>query len=337
MSVQDAHPDAENRFSGIENPEMLTKDALSLYETYLRGSQSHIPHTTANTYFSAVKTFAEWPTTPETVEAITERTVRRYQLELREVKAANTAVLYSYGLRHFFKWLVEEAYIIDNPCERVLAPKTEKVIRPEIPEAVFEQIWEATVHIPRQLNPTRARAIAAILQFCGLRRSELLDLELPDVDFKNRTLHVRHGKGDKARTVEFAPVVGESIRDYLQDRPVSLLKSLFLWSASKRLAKEGLYSTIATLCDIARVEYRLTPHDFRHHYITNLIRKGTDLATVRDLAGHGDIKTTGLYAHSEEKTRRKASEAVVYQQPVRVQEAQQEPRQRRYNVKRIQR
>jgi len=148
--------------------------------------------------------------------------------------------------------------------------------------------------IERLLNidSIRDRALLEILYSCGLRISEALALCWPDVDMIARTVHVRHGKGDKARMVPMGEVAAEKLGRWKMEHegpqifPMSRQYAWMMLQHYKRAAK---------------IKKAVGPHTLRHSFATHLLEGGADLRVIQELLGHADIGTTSIYTHVSPK------------------------------------
>jgi integrase/recombinase XerD len=153
----------------------------------------------------------------------------------------------------------------------------------------------------RALREPRYQALAMVMYGSGLRISEAIALEVSDIDAARGVIHVRHGKGDKARVAKLSPVLYEWLRQYwARVRPPQ--PYLF---ASRKTGKPPIDSTIrkaiAHAAKAAWIKKRVTPHTLRHSFATHLLDEGTDIHVIRELIGHESIKTTARYARVSQK------------------------------------
>lgn len=146
-------------------------------------------------------------------------------------------------------------------------------------------------------NP-RYYAIIATLYSTGLRISELVDLEISDIDSKNMILHVRQGKGGKDRNVQLSVDLLNILRDYYRSCHVKPKGWLFPGKIQGvPMHTSTVQRLIHKLAKAARMTKNITPHTFRHSFATHLLEDGTDLRTIQALLGHCSIQTTEQYLH----------------------------------------
>jgi integrase/recombinase XerD len=153
----------------------------------------------------------------------------------------------------------------------------------------------------RALRKPRYQAIAMVMYGAGLRISEVIALEVGDIDGSRGVIQVHHGKGDKAREAKLSPALYEWLRQYWRrERPP--LPYLF---ASRQTGKPPTDATVrkalAAAAKDAWIKKRVTPHVLRHCFATHLLDEGTDVHVVRELLGHASINTTARYARVTQK------------------------------------
>lgn len=158
----------------------------------------------------------------------------------------------------------------------------------------------------------RDAAIIAILYSCGLRRNELVNLDLADFDSATGELKILHAKGSKQRTVYVTNGAKAALEDWLSIRGndtgplfLQIRKGGHIWP--KRLTTQAIYHILQERATQAGIE-NISPHDFRHTFVGDLLDAGVDIVTVQKLAGHADVSTTARYDRRGEEAKRKAVE-----------------------------
>lgn len=207
-------------------------------------------------------------------------------------------------LRTYYNFLVRYNFVLNNPFLLVTSPKP-GVRYPHIvsPESIDELILADQQRIDF-LMP-RDQAIIHLLISTGMRASELLALNMQDIDLKNRVVHV-FGKGKKERIIPFTEKCRDSVKIYLEDlRPMLLAKkiggepsnALILSSKGDRLSVRGLEYVLKSIEKKTCINLRLHPHKMRHTFATYLLEKGADLRFIQELMGHESLNTTQIYTH----------------------------------------
>ena len=196
------------------------------------------------------------------------------------------------NLSAFFQWLLQEDHITKNPCMNIPPIKyPDKVRMPFSPVEIDK--------LRRACRNTRERALIETLLATGVRVSELTDLEVSDINFPNMSVHVRHGKGAKERTVFMNDLAREYIQKYLMGRGF-IDSHLFMNYKKEPIAPGGVRDLLKELGKHAEVE-NVHPHRFRRTFATGLADRGMDIQEIRKLLGHTDINTTLKYVYTSEE------------------------------------
>jgi integrase/recombinase XerC len=210
--------------------------------------------------------------------------VRTYYYRLsRQGLSPRTLRSALYPLRGMFALAVERGYRTDNPALAIKLPKKDAAVRATVSD---EELAQLLVGCEREPDPDKrrmSRARTALLIHAGLRRQELLDLEVPDIDLTEGSVLVRSGKGAKSRSVYLCRPCLEAIRDWFEARPGVPHQYLFITDRRRRLGDEGLSRLIEAVKSMAdlRDHRNITPHAIRHAAATRLLRNGADLKSSR--------------------------------------------------------
>ncbi len=202
--------------------------------------------------------------------------------------------------RSFFRFLSREGVVPDNPWTRVSHLRLQK----RLPSFLFEDDCRLLVEAPRELSALawRDRALLETFYAAGVRVSELVGLNLDDVDLAARFLRVL-GKGKKERMVPFGVPAKDALQNYLsKGRPVLAGRgnpgpALFLNCFGSRLSARGVYKIVAKYIQRSGLERRVSPHTLRHSFATHLLDRGADIRSVQELLGHARLSTTQVYTH----------------------------------------
>ena len=202
------------------------------------------------------------------------------------------------GIRAFFRFLLIEGEIEENPASLIESPK----IGLKLPEVL------SVIEIDRIIDQIdlskpeghRNKAIIETLYGCGLRVSELVNLHLTDIHYGEEYVLVT-GKGNKQRLVPIGKKALKEIDIYKQDRKIlSVIKDqniLFLNRRGSRLTRAMIFTIIKDLATKAGIRKNISPHTFRHSFATHMIEAGADLRAVQEMLGHESILTTEIYTH----------------------------------------
>jgi len=203
------------------------------------------------------------------------------------------------ALRTFFRFLRKEGLIENNPALSVQFPK----LGPQLPKALSAAQVEALLSQPDSSKPLgqRDKAMYELLYGCGLRVSELAELQLRRLVLEPGYLIVR-GKGEKERLVPMGEFACECLRTYLGDGRIRLLKKgdipeVFVNGRGRSISRQGIWKIIKSGARKAGVAADITPHMLRHSFATHLLENGADLRSLQVMLGHSDISTTQIYTH----------------------------------------
>ncbi len=202
--------------------------------------------------------------------------------------------------KSFFNFLLAEGKIQENPAEKLLSPKVGK----SLPDAIsIAEVKELLSQPAKSSSPEarRDRAMLELLYASGMRVSEIVSLNLYDVDTVNKTVRC-FGKGRKERMVPVYPSAAQSVEDYLNEaRPQMVQKdteqALFVNQRGDRLTRQGLWQILKAYAKAAGLGNKVTPHTLRHSFATHMLSGGADLRAVQEMLGHANISTTQVYTH----------------------------------------
>lgn len=209
------------------------------------------------------------------------------------------------SLRAFFKWLCDEELIDSNPMSRIKVPRQDKKLPTYFRPDELSRFLSAPT-----LNHPLDKAVIYVLVNTGLRRQEVINLTLQDIDLTSRILNVRHGKGGKDRVIPLNDIVISALLEYLKVRPDTDSDALFIGMRSARvpIGVQYMHRLFHRCLDESGIRRSgLTLHKLRHTFATRLLERGADLRTLQELLGHDDLNTTQIYAHA---SRERLTEAV---------------------------
>lgn len=202
------------------------------------------------------------------------------------------------AIKGFYLFLVREGYIDKSPAASIPVPKQPERLPDVLSIAqIDEMLSKQAASSPADL---RNRAILEVLYGCGLRVSELCDLDRGDVFFDEGFLRVV-GKGSKERIAPISGAAASALATYLNDARARLAGSkassaVFLNARGGRLSRQSVHSIVARAGRTIGVA-NLHPHTLRHSFATHLLEGGADLRVIQELLGHADISTTQIYTH----------------------------------------
>jgi integrase/recombinase XerD len=221
----------------------------------------------------------------------------------KEIKPQTQARIIS-GLRRFYDYLILEELIEINPMKNIETPK----IGVHLPTTLTLKEIDKMISNIKLTSKTGIRNVAIIelLYSCGLRVSELVNLKISDLFFKESLIKVT-GKGNKERFVPISVLSQEYINNYLNEiRKNHKIKknfddTLFLNERGTNLSRNMIFIIINKLKKKSNINKKIGPHTLRHSFATHLIENGADLITIQKMMGHESITTTERYLHVNKK------------------------------------
>jgi len=231
---------------------------------------------------------------------ISEEILQQFIYEVAKVVNARSQSRMISGLKSFFIYLIFEGYRENNPMELIESPK----IGRKLPDTLsIDEIDNLVNSVDLSTKEgERNQAIIETLYGCGLRVSELIDLKLSDLFFKEGFIKVT-GKGNKQRFVPIGEVTQQYISEYIRNsRTLVPLKKkasdvLFLNRRGNLLTRAMIFTIVKNLAVVADLQKNISPHTFRHSFATHLLENGADLRAIQQMLGHESITTTEIYMH----------------------------------------
>ncbi len=224
-----------------------------------------------------------------------------YLLDLKERGyVSTTSARKVAAIKSFFKFMVADGKIEDNPTQNIDSPKIGRALPKVISYSQAMLLLEQPSKKP-PLEAKRDKAMLELLYASGMRVSELVSLNLGDVDTEGGSVRC-FGKGNKERIVPIYPQAAQSVKSYLQEARPQMVRSadekaLFVNFRGKRLTRQGLWQILKGYAKSANLEVTITPHTLRHSFATHMLSGGADLRVVQELLGHANISTTQIYTH----------------------------------------
>jgi integrase/recombinase XerC len=214
-------------------------------------------------------------------------------------------------LRSFFKFTVRRGYLKSNPAKNIITPKLEK----RLPQVLDEQTARDLMEQPEQttFSGLRDTAILELLYGTGMRRGELVGLNLSDIDFHQAMVKVT-GKGNKQRFLPFGSKAKTALQRYLAARqqhvsPEEKENPVFISGRGTRLYPTAVNAIVRRYLTLLSEMKQKSPHVLRHSFATHLLDRGADITAVKELLGHERLSTTQIYTHLTSERLKK-----VYQQ-----------------------
>ena len=226
-------------------------------------------------------------------------TVKRYLYKNFSNKKSRSQARSISALKSFFNYLLFEGEIHSSPLNDIESPKIENKLPEVLTEDEIKRLI-SSVNLDSEFGQ-RNKTIIEVLYGTGIRVSELIELKLSNIFFKESILKVT-GKGNKERFVPLGKIALIEIEKYLNDRDKLKINSkfsdiLFLNRYGRQLTRSMIFKVINDSSKNAEIDKKISPHTLRHSYATHLLKNGADLRTIQLILGHESITTTEIYTH----------------------------------------
>lgn len=279
---------------------MIDPDETAFFD-FMATEKSASPRTLAN-YRDALASYRTWRGDRFTAwREATADDFRDYLFALMKqgFKRATIRLRFA-ALRSFYKYLVLRGGLGRSPVAEVLLPKSERSLPVVLTIAQIESLLGVPLRLQADKKsppwlPLRDVAILELFYSCGLRISELLSLDVRDVDFIGDTVRVT-GKGSKQRIVPVGGPAVAAIQRYRQDAAVTS-GPLFLSKRRTRITQQAVDQLLKKYLKHSGIPFAISPHKLRHSFATHLLDAGADLRSVQALLGHASLSTTQIYTH----------------------------------------
>jgi integrase/recombinase XerC len=290
-------------------------ELLDRFRTYLTVERGYSRHTLRN-YLADMEALADFLARRHSgLARATRRQLREFLgLEAQGHRPATVARRKA-TIRTFYRFLVREEVIAENPAAVLPSVKLPK----PLPKALTQREAEALMDQPgstgRKKGPDasdepedlpallRDIAIAELLYGTGMRVSELVALDLDDLDLRRGEARIRAGKGNKERLVYLGDPAKEALGRYMAERPLWTSgrdpQALFFGKRGARLSDRGVRRILDRLA--VRLGKPLHPHMLRHSFATHMLERGADIRSIQELLGHSSLSTTQKYTHMDLK------------------------------------
>ena len=281
----------------------MTDTLVEQFTNYLRVERDASPLTIRN-YAADLQAFRAWTGEkfhrPCDWSSVDQLQVRGYLVALME-HGYNRATIHlkMSALRSFFRWLVREERMKQNPVVGLTLPKKAR----RLPKFLTIQQIDALLNAPladkdprNTLAVWRDKAILETFYSGGLRIHELVQLNDDDVDLLGEVARVR-GKGKKERLAPLGGPAVEALQKYLELRARSARGPLFVNRFGGRMTARSVQRMVKKYLIAANLDPSLTPHKLRHSFATHMLDAGADLRSVQELLGHANLSTTQIYTH----------------------------------------
>ncbi|MGB0274751.1 MAG: site-specific tyrosine recombinase/integron integrase [Flavobacteriaceae bacterium] len=282
---------------------MKWKKAIEAYSFYLRLEQGLSDNTIESYQFDVnrLARYCESLKRKNTPISLQVDTLKDFVFQLsKEVQPPTQSRIVS-GIKGFFVFLQLEGYRNDNPTQLLELPK----IRKTFPDTLSTQEVDALIAgiDSKSKHAFRNRCMLELLYSCGLRVSELTQLNKSDLFFEKGLIRI-HGKGDKLRWVPVAESTSKLIDEHRlkEQKAIKVYEDrLFLNNRGKELTRNMVFTIVKNAALRADINKKISPHTLRHSFATHLVENGADIQLVQHMMGHASITTTERYIHMSQR------------------------------------
>lgn len=222
---------------------------------------------------------------------------------LQKVEATpRTKAHYLTVFNSFYNYLIFINKLDKNPCDGIKSPKIEKKLPNYLTEEEINKLFDISLTKPIDY---RNKAMLEVLYASGARISELINLELNQIDFDECIIRVT-GKGKKDRIIPLGNTAREALQTYINNYRQYLISNettnyVFLNRNGSKISRQGFFKILKKLCEKAGIKKEVSPHTLRHSFATQLLNNGADLRVIQELLGHENLETTEIYSHLSNK------------------------------------
>ena len=272
------------------------------FSDYLRIEKRNSPHTISAYRRDLVRFSALLA--DQKVESVTTADIRDFLISLKEQGLSVASVARSLSsIKSFFKYLCQDKKFQDNPAEILEAPKCWR----KLPDVLSSEDVDNLLKSPdlESVLGLRDKAMLEILYASGLRVSELISLQVSQLDMQVGYLRTL-GKGSKERIVPIGAMAKRGVENYILNSRPALISSrkdggkpeeLFVTRRGRGMTRQGFWKLLKGYVTQANIRANVSPHTLRHAFATHLLERGADLRSVQQMLGHSDISTTQIYTH----------------------------------------
>ncbi|NBI11462.1 site-specific tyrosine recombinase XerD [Colidextribacter sp. OB.20] len=273
-------------------------DLLSVYENFLK-TEKQASANTVSSYLRDVHQFAaamEGKDVP--LAQVAARDVEDYANSLtKRGKSPATVTRSVASIKSFYTCLVDKGHVDQNPAKGVSLAKVER----KLPQVLTGKEVELFLEQPECTDPKgyRDRAMLELLYATGIRVSELIDLDMDDLNLPGGVLRC-YSKG-RERVIPLYPAAIRALSEYITDVRPQLVDSvdetaLFVNMSGERMSRQGFWKLIKHYQEKAGIQKDITPHTLRHSFAAHLLENGADLRSIQEMLGHADISSTQIYS-----------------------------------------
>ena len=271
-------------FDFLENEKKLSDNTLQSYRRDLKQFKRYLE--SYEIHYNRVK----------------EEDIKDYIKEMQEQGKKPSSISRSIAsIRSFYQFVLRRKKVKQDPTANVQSPKIEK----RVPCVLTSDEVELLLDQPKDvdLKGTRDKAMLEFAYATGMKVTEIIDLNIDDINFNEDTVTCSNGK--KSRTIPLGALAEKALKEYIDKaRPILIKdesnKALFVNVNGSRLTRQGFWKIVKYYKEQAHIEKDITPHVLRHSFATHLLQNGADLKSIQAMLGHSDISSTQVYAQFQD-------------------------------------
>ena len=273
-------------------------DLIQAYENYL-SKVKQASENTISSYMRDIRQFADWLRNVQDVDVYEagQQNISQYMLHLEaNGKSGATVSRCLASLKNFYSYLVSSGFMEKTPVTDIRVDRGEK----KLPQILNGREIELLLSQPVCVDPKgfRDKAMLEVMYATGIRVSELIDLNVDDVNLDQGIIKCSGSK--KARVIPLYPAALRALGIYLREIRDSMIsdpdeQALFVNISGVRMSRQGFWKILKHYQASAGIEKEITPHTLRHSFAVHLLENGADLGSLQELMGHSDISSTQMY------------------------------------------
>ena len=272
-------------------------DLIGAYENYLTKVKQASANTVAS-YMRDIRQFADWLRQEEDLDVVDAQqlNISNYLSHLEEDGRSGATVSRSLAsLKNFYAYLVTSGFLEKTPVTEIRVARGEK----KLPQILTSREIELLLAQPVCVDAKgyRDKAMLEVMYATGIRVTELIDLDVDDVNLEMGIVKCAGSK--KTRMIPLYPAALKALSDYLLDIRASMAApdetALFVNVGGIRMSRQGFWKILKYYQGTAHIEKEITPHTLRHSFAVHLLENGADVGAVQELMGHSDISSTQMY------------------------------------------
>lgn len=266
---------------------------------YLQFEKRYSSHTLV-AYTNDLSQFIQFITSEYQIKELSEishSVIRSWIVSLMEQKVTARSVNRKITtLKTFYKFLLRQQKVMQNPMLKVLSPKVSKRLPVFVEKEKMDALLDNTI-VDDTFEGKRNKLIIELFYATGMRLSELINLKQTDVDMYASQLKVL-GKRNKERIIPFSDALKHEITNYIEAKPISDTEYLFINKNGKKLYEKLVYRIVNSNLALITTANKKSPHVLRHTFATQMLNNGADLNAVKELLGHANLSATQVYTHN---------------------------------------